>query len=178
MFTVAGTITDLALDAVLTEFKSVHTGTLGTFIVQPYSDGLYRAVGNFKTLKYLLREPNFVALQTRNQSIAGNGMIFQRFGEWGGFQLVEHNLMPDGTIICHGRNVAVQAFGGGFDTFGIPEEHRVRTTAEGGIPFEIRLEVNKSNDFYRDAAMAWYVLAGSAAALRDIGTHCIRLHVA
>lgn len=178
LFTVAGTITDLALDAVVTEFKQVHTGTLGTFIVQPYSDGLYRMVGNFKTLKYLLREPNYVSLQTRNQALAGGNMIYQVFGQWGGFQIIEHNLMPDGTVICHGRNVAVQAFGGGFDTYGIPEQYRVRTTTEGGIPFDIRYEPNKNTDFYRDAAIAWYVLAGSAAALRDIGTHCIRLHVA
>jgi hypothetical protein len=171
-----GTIRAAALDAVLNEFRTVKTGTLGTFIVPPFEDGFYRAVGNWNTIKGLTGEADFISLETRNQGRAGQGLIFQEIGEWHGFRIVRHDLMPDGTVLCHGRNSIVQAFGGQFDDSDIPEEDILRMTDP--VPFQIRMESNWKNDFHRVKAAAWYVLAGSSKALIDTGTHAIRLHVA
>jgi hypothetical protein len=53
---VDGTITNEGLDVVLQEFRTVHTGTLGTFIIPPFSDGLYRLVGNWASMRGLLSD--------------------------------------------------------------------------------------------------------------------------
>lgn len=169
-----GTLGQLALDAVLVEFRKVRTGTLGTFIVNPFPDGLYRCVANWNTLKGLTKEDDFVALETRNQNRAGLGMVYQEIGEWNGFKIIRHDLMPDGTSLCHGRGGAVQAFGGMFEDSDIPDEDIQRI--EDPIPFQIRFERNWKSDFHRAKAAAWYVMAGSSKALMDTGTACIRLH--
>lgn len=171
-----GTLGQLALDAVLTQFRQVRTGTLGTFTVQPFDDGLYRCVGNWNTLKGLTKEADFVSLETRNQGRAGQGLIFQEIGEWNGFRIIRHDLMPDGTALCHGRNTCVQAFGGQFEDGDIPADEIMRMVEP--VPFQIRMENDWKNDFHRVKAAAWYVLAGSAKALIDTGTAAIRLHVA
>ena len=172
----AGTLRASGLDAVLNEFRTVKTGTLGTFIVPPFEDGFYRAVGNWNTIKGLVGEADFISLETRNQARAGAGIIFQEIGEWHGFRIVRHDLMPDGTVLCHGRNTVVQAFGGQFDDADIPDNAIQRMVEP--VPFQIRFEGNWKNDFHRIKAAAWYVLAGSSKALIDTGTHAIRLHVA
>jgi len=169
-----GTLGQMALDAVLNEFRKVRTGSLGTFIVNPYEDGLYRCVANWNTLKGLTRESDFVALETRNQTRAGLGMVYQEIGEWNGFKIIRHDLMPDGTSLCHGRGGAVQAFGGMFEDEDIPAEDIQRM--EDPVPFQIRFERNWKSDFHRAKAAAWYVLAGSSKALMDTGTAVIRLH--
>lgn len=171
-----GTFAQTTLDAVLAEFRQVRTGSLGTFIVNPYSDGLYRLVANWRTIRGLTKEADFVSLETRNQSRAGMGMVYQVIGEWNGFSIVRHDLMPDGTVLCHGQNVAVQAFGGQFEDSDIPAEDILRL--EEPLPFQIRFERNWKNDFHRVKAAAWYVMAGSAKSLIDTGTAAIRVHVA
>jgi hypothetical protein len=171
-----GTLTDGITRSVLAQFRQVRTGTFGTFNVQPYGDGLYRWVGNWNTIKDMVDTPTFVALQTRNQNMAGNGLIFQELGAWNGFMFVRHDLMPDGTSVVHGRNVAVQAFGGMFEDDDIPADSIMRMTDP--VPWQIRTERNWKSDFHRAKAAAWYTVAGSSAALRDIGTHCIRVHSA
>lgn len=174
-FNVDGTITVEALEACLDEFRSVHTGTLGTFVIPPFSDGLYRFVANWKTMKGLLADTDWRALQTRNQGIAGQGLIFQEMGPWNGFMLVRHDMMPDGTCIAHGRNVAVQAFGGQFDDEEIPQDAMQQITDP--VPYQIRYEGNYRSDFWRAKAAAWYAVAGSAAALMNTGTACIQVNV-
>jgi len=171
-----GTLDTLGLSAVLAEFRKVRTGTLGTFVVEPYPDGLYRAVANWDTLKSLTKEPDFLSLETRNQARGGRGMIYQEIREWEGHMIVRHDLMPDGTVVCHGRGGAVQAFGGVFEDDDIPPQDIQRM--QDPVPFQIRYERNFKNDFYRTKAAAWYVLAGSSKALMDMGTAVIRLHVA
>ena len=86
--------------------------------------------------------------------------------------IVMHNLMPDGTCIAHGRNVAVQAFGGKFEN---PPEGAYQQMNEP-VPFQIRHDPNWKNDFYRNKAAAWYTLAGSAAALMNTGTASLNVY--
>ena len=174
-FAVGGTITDAIVDESLLNLRTVKTGTLGTFIVPPMSDGLYRFVGNWNTLKGIAASADFKALDTRTSS-DGNRSIFQEIGPWNGFMFVRHDLMPDGTCLAMGANVAVQAFGGQFDDSDIPAEDM--TQLDSPVPFQVRLERDWQGDFYRGKAAAWYTMAGSSAALRDTGTHAIRVHVA
>jgi len=172
--TVTGTLTSDAISHAVAQMREVRTGSLGTFIVQPFDDGLYRFVGNWSTLRSLTQEDDFLALQTRNQGLGGRGLIYQEIGPWNGCMFVRHDLMPDGTCLIMGRNVAVQAFGGRFEDEDIPAENILRL--EEPVPFQIRIERDWKADFYRAKAAAWYVLAGSSAALRDIGTACVRFH--
>jgi hypothetical protein len=174
LFSITGSMRTTYMDLVLRELRQVKTGSLGTFIVGPYDDGLYRLVGNWNTIGYLTKEPDFVSLETRNQQRGGRGMIYQEIGEWNGFKIVNHALMPDGTSIAHGRNVAIQAFGGQFEDDDI--DPRDITRIEDPVPFQIRYERNWKGDFNRAKAAAWYTVAGSSAALRDLATACIRIH--
>ena len=172
---VDGTITTGALDVALDTFRTVQTGTLGTFSIPPFDDGLYRCVGNWKTIRGLLSDSTWRDFQTRNQNEAARGLIFQELGPWNDFMIIMHNRMPDGTCILHGRNVAIQAFGGQFDDSDIPQD--VMQQIEDPVPYQIRFEPNFRSDFHRTKAAAWYTVAGSAAALMNTGTACIRLTV-
>ena len=171
----AGTLSDFYVDMALDEFRSVHTGTLGTFTVQPFSDGLYRMVGNWKTLKGIAKSADFKSLDV-NTTSNGQRQIYQEIGPWNGFMFVRHDLMPDGTVLAHGANVAVQGFGGQFDVNKIPPENISSVTDP--LPVQIRLEPDYQGDFYRGMAAAWYTMAGSSAAFRDMGTHAIRINLA
>jgi len=162
-------------DAVLDEFRAVHTGTLGTFVIPPFDDGLYRMVGNWKTIKGIAKEADFKNLDN-NTTSNGQRQIYQEIGEYNGFMWVSHALMPDGTCVAHGRNSVVQAFGGQFDDQGIPASDM--SQMNDPIPWQVRYEPNYQGDFYRGKAAAWYTVAGSAVALRDTGTHCIRVTTA
>lgn len=170
-----GTLTTDALDAVLDEFRTTHTGTLGTFVIQPFDDGLYRFVGNWRTIKGLLTDSDWRTLQTNTEGMLGRGLIYQEMGPWNGFMIVMHNLMPDGTCLAHGRNVAVQAFGGKFDDDMPPESYQQLNEP---VPFQIRYESDWKHDFHRAKAAAWYALAGSAGALMNTGTSAVRVYSA
>lgn len=171
--TVLGTFRDQLVDAALEEFRSVHTGALGTFTIQPFDDGLFRMVGNWKTLKGIAKSADFKLLDIHTTS-NGQRQIYQEIGPWNGFMFVRHDLMPDGTVLAHGRNVCAQAFGGRFEDDDIPPEDIVRL--QDPVPFQVRYERNWKGDFYRAKAAAWYSVAGTGILFRDIGTHAIRIH--
>lgn len=173
----SGTARADIFDYVLNNFRTPRIGTFGTFVVPPYEDGLYRAVGNYSTIRGFFTDTQWQNLQTRNQNLAGRGMIVRDLGDFGGFRWIEHPLMPDGTILTHGRNCVAQAWGGLFAEDAITP-NSIMTVRDSVIPFQLRWEFDWQNDFHRSKACAWYTVAGSAAAMRDIGTHAIIILVA
>ncbi len=170
--TPAGTFRDALVDIALDEFRAVHTGTLGTFTIQPFDDGLYRMVGNWRTLKSIAKSADFRALDIHTTS-DGRRSIYQEIGPWNGFMFVRHDLMPDGTVLAHGRNVCSQAFGGMFEDEDIPPQDIVRLTDP--VPFQVRYNRDWKGDFYRAKAAAWYAVSGTGIVFRDTGTHALKI---
>lgn len=121
--------------------------------VPKFDDGLYRIVGNAKTLRSLKNDSGWENLQLYNRG--GRGLEYSAIGKYEGFVFVEDEVQTtDGELLAFGKNVGAQAF---------------------GMPMKLEHEPNYKGDFNRVQAWAWLTIGGVGTALRDIGTYCFKV---
>lgn len=138
-------ITEYLVEAIYDKLKASK--------VPKFPDGLYRWVANAETLRYVKKLAGWSNLQLYNRQ--GEGLTYEDLGAWGGFRWIETEENQSAhQSVAFGPGVACQAF---------------------GLPMQIRYEPNFQGDFGRAQAFAWYLIGGMVAALRDKGTHCIRV---